>query len=128
MKLLLDTHTWLWWSSDASRLSNAAFAACIDFENDLILSVVSIWEIQIKTQLGKLRLTVPLRDMISEQRNKNALDLLSVNYDHVLALDSLPSHHRDPFDRLLAAQAICEEASLVTADAKMALYPVNLIQ
>lgn len=126
MKLLLDTHTWLWWSGDASRLSGAALAACTDFENELILSVVSVWEIQIKTQLGKLKLTVPLRDMIAEQRTKNALDLLAVSYDHVLTLDSLPLHHRDPFDRLLIAQAVCERATLLSLDPKMALYAADV--
>jgi PIN domain nuclease of toxin-antitoxin system len=89
--------------------------------------VVSLWEIQIKTQLGKLSLTTSLADMVTTQLQVNAIRILPVELTHVLALDQLPLHHKDPFDRLLVAQAICEGASLATVDAMVARYPVPII-
>ena len=103
-------------------------SALVDETNTLLLSVVSVWEMQIKIQLDKLRLNLSLKELIEGQQEANALQLLSVELAHVLALDSLPYHHKDPFDRLLIAQSIEEDVMLVSADSKFSAYPVKLLQ
>src|SRR5690349_21779316 len=105
MILLLDTHTFIWWDSEPERLSETAFALCKDQTNTLLLSMASAWEIQIKYQLGKLNLRMPLADIVSSQQGSNGLKFLPISFSHILALQNLPMAHRDPFDRLLAAQA-----------------------
>lgn len=105
MKLLLDTHTFLWLDSSPEQLSPTALAACEELVNQLYLSVVSAWEIQIKHQINRLRLDVPLEVMIRGQQAINDLRILPVELHHVYALRELPLHHNDPFDRLLIAQA-----------------------
>jgi PIN domain nuclease of toxin-antitoxin system len=127
MKLLLDTHVFLWLMSEPSKLSPNALAACQDSGNQLTLSVASIWEIQIKQQLGKLKLDVVLGELIEEQQATNGLQILSVELPHILALNELPLHHNDPFDRLLIAQARTEHAHLISADAVFSQYPVDLL-
>jgi len=127
MRLLLDTHAFIWWDSDPAKLSPRALAMCQDRENELIVSVASAWEMQIKRQLGKLTWAVPLSDIIANQQRTNQIDILPVTLAHVLAIDALPQHHRDPFDRLLVAQATTENASLVTNDPALARYPVTII-
>ncbi len=127
MKLLLDTHTFIWWDSEPAKLSFQALALCQDRQNVLLLSVVSIWEMQIKLQLGKLRLTLPLREIIETQRHTNNVEILPITLAHVLALEHLPTHHKDPFDRLLVAQAIVEEAVLVSADPNIVKYAVQVV-
>src|SRR5690242_14417443 len=101
MMLILDTHTFLWWDSQPANLSPRALALCQAGTNELILSVVSLWEIRIKLDLGKLTLPAPMQTIIDRQRNINGLRILPVELSHVLALEGLPSHHKDPFDRLL---------------------------
>ena len=108
MKLLLDTHTFIWWVSDHIKLSRKALALCQDPANTIMFSVASAWEMQIKLQLGKLRLALPLADIITGQQQSNNIEILPVNLAHVLALGSLPGHHKDPFDRLLIAQTNVE--------------------
>src|SRR5438067_10689879 len=108
MRLLLDTHTFIWWSGSSSSLSSCALSLCKDPANTLLLSVVSVWEMQIKHQAGKLQLTVPLDQLIAGHQQSNNLQVLPVELAHVLALDTLPTHHKDPFDRLLIAQAKVE--------------------
>ncbi|MFH1113177.1 MAG: type II toxin-antitoxin system VapC family toxin [Pseudomonadota bacterium] len=127
MKLLLDTHAFIWWDSEPARLSPLALALCRDSENTLLLSVASTWEMQIKIQLGKLKLGLPLAELIENQQRVNSLGILRIGLEHVLALDQMPSLHKDPFDRLLVAQARVEGANLVTSDPIMANYPVNVI-
>ncbi|MFN4218659.1 MAG: type II toxin-antitoxin system VapC family toxin [Candidatus Bipolaricaulia bacterium] len=127
MKLLLDTHTFIWWDSEPAKLSPQALALCQDRQNVLLLSVVSVWEMQVKLQLGKLRLTLPLREIIETQRQTNNVEILPITLAHVLALENLPTHHKDPFDRLLVAQAIVEEAVLVSADPHIAKYAVQVV-
>lgn len=126
MKLLIDTHAFLWLMGEPEKLSRKALGACQDRGNELYLSVVSTWEIEIKRQLGKLRLKSPLRTIIPQQQEKNNLQILAVALEHVLALGDLPLHHTDPFDRLLIAQAQVEDAYLVSSDPLFAQYPVKL--
>ena len=127
MKLLLDTHTFIWWDSEPARLSPQAMALCRNRENALLLSVASVWEMQIKLQLGKLKFTLPLADLIAGQQRANNIEVLPVALTHVLALGKLPTHHKDPFDRLLIAQASVEEAVLVSGDPVFTKYPAQVI-
>ena len=125
MKLLLDTHTFIWWDSEPTKLSATALALCSDPANELILSVTSLWEMQIKHTLGKLSLRLPLKDIVIHQQARNGVIVLPILPFHVFALDGLPTSHKDPFDRLLVAQANSEDATLVSADAIFATYPVR---
>lgn len=109
MKVLLDTHAFIWWDSDPTKLSPQACAVCEDRTNVVLLSVASAWEMQSKLQLGKLDLRLPLAEVIASQQQTNHLQVLPVALGHVLALQNLPAHHKDPFDRLLIAQANEEE-------------------
>lgn len=126
MKLLLDTHAFIWWDGDRTRLSSRALAVLYDPANSVWFSAVSIWEIVIKSQLGKLALRLPLSQIVAQQQ-ANGLQVLAVSLAHVLAVESLPSVHKDPFDRLLIAQANVEAAEFVTADAIFAHYPVRIL-
>ncbi len=126
MKGLVDTHAFIWWYSDPSRLSAAALAFFHDPSRIVLLSVVSVWEILIKFQLGKMTLKMPLRTILAQQQ-ANGVQILPVTLDHVLAVECLPPVHKDPFDRLLIAQANVERAVLVSADAIFARYPVNVL-
>ncbi len=127
MKLLLDTHTFIWWSNEPTRLSENALIACQDNNNTLILSVVSVWEMEIKMQLGKLKISRPMEEWIKSQQQTNGLQVLPVELTHVLNLGSLPLHHKDPFDRLLIAQAVVEGATLVSVDPIFSNYSANVL-
>jgi PIN domain nuclease of toxin-antitoxin system len=96
-------------------------------DNDLFLSLTSIWEMQIKIQLGKLQLSDSLPEILKTQQVENNLELLTIALEHVWALDSLPDHHKDPFDRLLIAQAQTEGMTLVSADGIFGMYEVELL-
>ena len=127
MKLLLDTHIFIWWADQPERLSPAALSALEDEANELLLSTASLWEMQIKIQLSKLKLSLPLKDLLKNQQETNDLTVLPVTLTHVLALDALPFHHKDPFDRLLIAQSVEEELTIVTADSQFPAYSVKLL-
>jgi len=101
--------------------------ACEDPGNSLYLSLASLWEIQIKQQLGKLRLDSPWQQMIGTQRQENNLALLSIELPHIETLENLPSVHRDPFDRLIIAQALHEEMTVISADSIFNHYPIPII-
>ncbi len=127
MRILLDTHALLWWDDDPTKLSDTARAAIEEETNTVFISVVNAWEIQIKVQLGKLGLTKPLSDIIQTQQATNGFELLPVGLSHVFALDRLPFHHKDPFDRLLIAQAIHEDLTLISNDARFSRYPATVL-
>ena len=125
MKLLLETHAFIWMDDDASgRLSEAARDAIADGSNSLFVSVASIWELQIKTASGKLGLNRSLKELVIDQGEHNGVELLPIRSRHVFMLDWLPDHHRDPFDRMLIAQAVRDDLTLVTCDPQIARYPV----
>lgn len=107
-------------------LRPAAAAACRDPENQLLLSVASVWGIQIKSQLGKLRLGLPFEELQRTQQHIHGLVPVPVNLSHAFALRDLPTHDNDPFDRMLMTQARVENAVLVTADAQIGLYRDNV--
>ena len=126
MKALLDTHTLIWWDSDPSKLSPRALAALMDPAAVILLSVVGVWEILVKSHLGKLSLRLPL-DQILAQQVANGIQILPVTLDHALGLEALPDIHKDPFDRLLIAQARAVSATLLSADGVFARYPVPVL-
>lgn len=131
MKLLLDTHVFMWWDSDRTRLSPGVLAACKSPANSLHLSLASVWEIQIKLQLGKLPLGQPpgqpLGDLIRDHEARNGMRLEPVMLADILALSALPAHHRDPFDRILVAQARRGGFRLVSRDPEIARYDVEVL-
>ena len=127
MKLLLDTHAFIWWDGDQSKLSAAALGACQSLANSLHLSLASVWELQIKMQLGELALRLPLADVLRDQQQQNGLALEPVTLEDILALSALPTLHRDPFDRLIIAQANRRGFHLVTHDPELARYPVAVL-
>ena len=127
LRLLLDTHTFIWWDSDPTQLSTTALAYCSDPANELILSVASLWEMQIKYQLGKLSLGLPLSEIVTNQQATNGVVILPILPSHIFALDNLPAAHKDPFDRLLIAQAVVEETVLLSKDPIFTSYPVRVL-
>jgi len=122
MRCLLDTHVLLWFDGAPEKLSKKVLDILLDENNELYLSHVSIWEMQIKHQLGKLVIDTKLKELISSQQKINGLQLLNIEPEHIYSLSELPSHHRDPFDRMLISQAMTEEMTLLTIDEKIQLY------
>ncbi len=127
MRHLLDSHTFLWLAHNSSSLSRQARAAISDADNILYLSLASVWELQIKAQLGKLEFKKPLVEIIREQQNANRIELFPIALAHIFGLSDLPSHHQDPFDRMLIAQARHENIAILTKDPQIARYPVSVI-
>ncbi|HEY9798881.1 MAG TPA: type II toxin-antitoxin system VapC family toxin [Leptolyngbyaceae cyanobacterium] len=127
MKLLLDTHVLVWWSSSSERLSTKVYNLITDPSNTLMFSIASVWEIQIKYQLGKLNLSSQLPNLIESQQRINKLQILPIELAHIYALDGLPNHHRDPFDRIVIAQAIVENIPLLSADTVFDAYSIQKI-
>ena len=119
MKLLLDTHTFIWWDREPSLIPEATLDLLQ--RSQLLLSLVSLWEIQIKKQIGKLRLNMPLAEMVKHQQS-NSITLLPIAVAHILELEQLPQHHRDPFDRLIIAQSRVEAITIVTRDSAFQSY------
>jgi PIN domain nuclease of toxin-antitoxin system len=125
MKVLLDTHAFLWFIMGSASLSVNARALIEDAGNERLLSVASLWEIAIKTSLGKLTLSAPFDELIPAQLKLNGIDLLNIKVDHLSTLTTLPFHHRDPFDRLIIAQAIVEKLPVVSLDGAFDTYGVT---
>lgn len=126
MRYLLDTHVFLWIASGDPRLTPTALAVFVDSEQECFLSAASVWEIAIKSSLGKLVLATSLARIVGDGMERG-LRVLDVTADHAFAIERLPYHHRDPFDRLLVAQAIHEGMYLVSSDAKLDAYGVTRI-
>jgi PIN domain nuclease of toxin-antitoxin system len=127
MRVLLDTHAFLWWLIEPARLSPHALDVISDTRNQLIFSVASGWEIAIKTRLGKLDLPDRPDRLIPQQLALDGIETLPIQLAHALHTFSLPDHHGDPFDRLLVAQAQLEKLPIVTADPLIARYDVTLL-
>lgn len=126
MRFLLDTHVWLWTLLSPQRISADTRALITEPSTGLLLSAASSWEIAIKYRLGKLSLPEPPARFIPPRLVRDGVEPLSVQHHHAQAVADLPEHHRDPFDRLLVAQARIERLTLVTADPKLAAYDVEL--
>jgi PIN domain nuclease of toxin-antitoxin system len=124
MKLLLDTHTFLWFITGDLNLSADALALIEDVVNEKFLSVASLWEMAIKLSLGKLTVAAPLDVLMPQQLSLNGIQLPNIKIAHAAAVTTLPFHHRDPFDRLLIAQAVVEKMIIVGVDTAFDAYPV----
>lgn len=124
MRFLLDSNAFLWWRNGSRRLSRQATDAIRDPKNDTAVSVVTFWEIAIKRALGKLHFLEDFEDVVRDE----GFILLSITYGHLRALESLPLHdHRDPFDRMIIAQALAEGIPIATADRRFAAYGVQIV-
>ena len=127
MNLLLDSHAFVWWRDEPHKLSPTAFAEISNSNNNVFLSVVTVWELQIKIALNKFTIKGTLENAVKDEQQNNGFQVLPVLLSHALYLENLPFHHKDPFDRLLISQAIVENMTLVTADPEFAKYQANLL-
>jgi PIN domain nuclease of toxin-antitoxin system len=124
MRLLVDTHTFLWFVAGDPALSRTARALLDDPGNDLLLSIASPWEVAVKVGTGKLTVGRPVNDFFALYLPKTRTALLPVSLDHVGAVATLPRHHGDPFDRLIISQAMVENIAIVSVDAEFDAYPI----
>ena len=127
MRVILDTHAFPWFIAGSALLSPQARTVIDDPATDPFLSVASLWEMAIKTSLGKLSIGGPFGTYIPAQLQRNGITLLGITVDHAAQVATLPFHHRDPFDRLIVAQAISEQVPIVSADAALSAYSVTCI-
>lgn len=125
MRVLLDTSVFLWMDAAEDNLSTNAHNVLEDEATIIYLSYISIWEIQIKNQIGKLDLRLPLKELIQGQMTANNILLQPLLESHIYGLSQLHHHHRDPFDRLLISQAIAENLTLITSDKQILKYDVQ---
>ncbi|MEA2172877.1 MAG: hypothetical protein QOD00_469 [Blastocatellia bacterium] len=124
MKLLLDTHAFLWFIDDSPGLSAQA-KALLESDVELMISAASLWEIAIKSSIGKLTLAQPYETFIPQQLAQNSIEILPVELEHISVVATLPFHHRDPFDRLLLDQAMVEQLPVVSADTVFDMYAIE---
>jgi len=127
MKLLLDTHSWLWWIAEPHRLSDEAQNLIRDSGNEVYLSVASCWEIAIKWGNGKLTLPAEPEIFIPARLRRDNISVLRVELHHALRVGHLPPHHKDPFDRMIIAQGQTEAMPILTADSQFSQYEVQII-
>jgi PIN domain nuclease of toxin-antitoxin system len=127
MIFLLDTHAFLWFIEGDPQLSDIAKALISDINNRRILSIASLWEMSIKVSIGKLNLEMSFRELVSQHVYGNAIELLDISPAHLDELAELPFHHKDPFDRLIIAQALSEKIPVMSIDSAFASYPVKQI-
>ena len=127
MRVLVDTHVFLWWVEGDRALPVKAGAALADRDNECLISLVSVWELAIKAGLGKLKLALPVQRYVIEHVAANGFRMLDIQMAHVGRVESLAAHHGDPFDRLLIAQALEERIPVVTADPVFRSYGVKRI-
>jgi PIN domain nuclease of toxin-antitoxin system len=125
MRLLLDTHAFLWFIMGSSSLSPSTRDLIEDGANERFLSAASLWEIAIKVSIGKLTLSAPFDVLFPEQLDSNGIGLLGIEAAHTAVVSTLPFHHRDPFDRLLVAQAVVEGMPIISTDIAFDAYPVT---
>ena len=125
MRVLLDTQTFLWFFDDSPRLTTRAKHLLEDASTDAVISIASLWEIAIKMSVGKLTINYAFEDLITTQLSQNAIVLLNVSAHHLSGVLGLPFHHRDPFDRMLVAQAMVEGVPILSADAIFDAYGVS---
>ena len=128
MRFLIDTHIFIWFFREPELLSSTAAQVLGDERNTILLSVASIWEMQIKVDIGKLTFEEPLLDVVALQQKTNGIQLLPIEVSHINALSGLPMHHRDPFDRLIIPQSIVENMPLLSADKAFDLYPAQILR
>jgi PIN domain nuclease of toxin-antitoxin system len=127
MRVLLDTHTFLWWVVDNPQLPKSARKIIADGKNEVFLSAASCWEVVIKAQLGKIELPGKADLFISNEMAKNAFQGLPIQTSHALNVYNLPNLHRDPFDRIIVSQAQLEGMPIVTSDPFISQYKVRVL-
>lgn len=127
MKLLLDSHVFKWWRDEPNKLPPTAFSEISDLNNDVFISVVTIWELQIKIALNKFTIKGGLETAVKDEQENNNFQILPIELSHALYLENLPLHHKDPFDRLLISQAIVENMTLISADVIFNKYNMSLL-
>jgi PIN domain nuclease of toxin-antitoxin system len=127
MRVLIDTHIFIWYIQNSERLPSSIATYINDGRNDILLSIASVWEMAIKQSTGKLNLGLPYASFIAEQMRLNSIELLPLRLDHLEVVTTMPFHHRDPFDRILIAQAMLEDIVIVSADSMFSSYPVQRI-
>jgi PIN domain nuclease of toxin-antitoxin system len=127
LKLLLDTQCLLWWFTEPERLNSKAIEQIIDLDNEIFFSVASVWEIAIKVGIGKLPLAEPVDTYIASRMRLLGAKYLDIVFPHACQVAKLPLLHRDPFDRILVAQAQIEQMTLVTADKILTEYDLDLL-
>jgi len=127
MRYLLDTHTFIWFVTDSSRLSIEVKKLIEEDYNEKIFSVVSIWEMAIKHSVGRLSFDIPFPQFIEREMRLNSMELMQIKVTHINIISSLPLHHRDPFDRLLIAQALFENMPILSVDTAFDAYAVQRI-
>jgi PIN domain nuclease of toxin-antitoxin system len=127
LRALLDTHSWLWMRAEPDRLSEPSRELLRDPSSELFFSAASAWEIAVKFATGKLRLPEPPVDFVAQRLAEDRVSALPILIAHALHAGELPPHHRDPFDRLLIAQARIEGLTLLTADREIAKYDVPIL-
>lgn len=125
MRYLIDTHTFLWFVTNDSKLSHDALDLIENDANAIFLSIASLWEMGIKFSIGKLKIHKPFQEFVDEQIHVNQLQLLNIEPSHITMVSILPFHHRDPFDRMLIAQAITEKMSIISADTAFDSYGIT---
>jgi PIN domain nuclease of toxin-antitoxin system len=127
MRLLLDNHAFVWFAYNAQDLPDKTRELLEDASTELNLSLASVWEMAIKVSIGKLQLAEKVTDLVTNQMTKDEIELLSITLPHLDLIETLPFHHKDPFDRLLIAQAQVESIAIVSIDAAFDSYGVNRI-
>jgi PIN domain nuclease of toxin-antitoxin system len=125
MKVLLDTHTLIWFVENSPHLPATRSALIADESTERLVSIVSLWEIAIKHSLGRLALSLPLDEFIATHVPADKVTLLPITVPHLLTFAQMPWHHRDPFDRILVAQALTENVPIISADAALDTYAVQ---
>ncbi len=127
MKVLLDTHAFLALMIDAPNLSPKARTIFLDSDSTLYLSMASVWEMAIKSGLNKLNLPLPVDQYITSRTQTHGITLLDITIEHMAAVENLPHHHKDPFDRLLISQCLSDKLPIMTADRMFAAYPIQTV-
>ena len=127
MKVLIDTHCWLWLCTEPERFSKKTLACLSDADCVRLLSAASVWEMVIKHAIGKLPLPLAPRDFVPSRLETTQTEVLPISAAHALRVADLPDHHRDPFDRMIIAQALVEGAPLLTADRTLRAYGPELL-
>jgi PIN domain nuclease of toxin-antitoxin system len=127
MKLLIDTHIFIWWTFEPSKINDKLLNILLDSNNSLYLSIISILEMQLKIQINKLKINENLESLIDKQIKINDLNVLSLKPKHIFELSNLPMFHKDPFDRLLIAQSRIEDLTLLSSDNIFSNYDVKRI-
>ena len=127
MRLLIDTHIFIWYILNDSRLATSVKTSIAAEDTEVLLSVASLWELAIKHSHGKLKLKIPFKDLATVELKNNFINILPISPAHTIEVAKLPHFHKDPFDRIIIAQAITEDLPVLTVDPQFDLYPIKRI-